>query len=544
AEKFAEVFPDQADHRLIEADLKIIDSEWRTAFKLRHYDALLKEAREAAAAAKASSSGLSAAQKQFAERLERDLPQMKSFAAKLGVPAGDAPGELNTVNLNKALHMGWARFPGTEFYDALTAKGLANKTGGYDREKSWRDSYTAAQAKQIRDFLAATLASGQWTGPSGTIDLTDDQKAALQDGIRAADGLLGDLARAPKAPSSLHGLAPLGLLMAGSALGSWAVAAAVAAVATWLIWKYAFRAAPPPPEAPDAHAVSIEARRSRIAFAAQRLANSVVGGAFRSRFIGAGGSEFAEARPYQNEDYREIDWKTTAKKGETYAKKFELDRDMPLILLVDVSRSGRFGTRGADKRAVIEDVAATLALAASRTNVRVGAILFSDKVEAVIPVRGGAKHTAALVDALMNAEATGKGTDLKPALDQVLGLSKSRAMVAVVSDFLAPDFKDALAAVAARHDLRAIRVVDPAETRPLPDVALLPLVDAESGAQRTLDTGDKKVRSDAATAIARREAKLDEDLLAARARPIVLSTEGDPLETLAAHFDPKRRNAP
>ncbi|MDE2509659.1 MAG: DUF58 domain-containing protein, partial [Elusimicrobia bacterium] len=105
-------------------------------------------------------------------------------------------------------------------------------------------------------------------------------------------------------------------------------------------------------------------------------------------------------------------------------------------------------------------------------------------------------------------------------------------------------FKDALAAVAARHDLRAIRVVDPAETRPLPDVALLPLVDAESGAQRTLDTGDKKVRSDAATAIARREAKLDEDLLAARARPIVLSTEGDPLETLAAHFDPKRRNAP
>jgi uncharacterized protein (DUF58 family) len=336
---------------------------------------------------------------------------------------------------------------------------------------------------------------------------------------------------------------PLGALLAGSAFTPWIWAAVAAAVATWLIWKYAFRAAPQARADEEAREASVEARRSRIAFAARRLANSVVGGAFRSRFIGAGGSEFAEARPYQNEDYREIDWKTSAKKGETYAKKFELDRDMPLILLVDVSRSGRLGTHGADKRTVIEDVAATLALAAARTNVRVGAVLFSDRVEAVIPARGGLAHASALIDALMNARPAGAATDLKPALEQIAGLTKSRAMVAVVSDFLAPDFKDALAGVAARHDLRAIRVVDPSETRPLPDVALLPLVDAESGARRTLDTGSQKVRADAAAAIARREAKLEEDLRAARARPIVLSTEGDPLETLAAHFDPKGRNA-
>lgn len=523
---------------LMEADVKETDYAWRKEFTLRQYDALVAAARALAAAQKARPEGLSADQKAVVARVEAEMPGLKAFAVQLGVPAGDAAAT-DDANLHKALHLLYMRFPGTEFYDAMVKKGFA-LPGGYDQQKAWPKTYAKAQLQALRDDLQATLKSGTWTTADGTkTDLSQDEKDFLGVGIRAADHML---AAAPKGTTPLHGFAPLGLALAAGGLGPWAFAAIAAAVATWLIWKYAFRAPAAGLEEARTREASMEARRSRIAFAAQRLANSVVGGEFRSRFIGAGGSEFAEARPYQGEDYREIDWKTTAKKGETYAKKFELERDMPLILLVDVSGSGRFGTRGADKRAVIEDVAATLALAASRTNVRVGAILFSDRVEGVIPVRGGAKHTAALIDAVLNAKPAGKGTDLKPALDQVMGLSKSRAMVAVVSDFLAPDFKDALAAISSRYDLRAIRVVDPAETRPLPDVALLPLVDAESGASRTLDTGDKKVRSDAAAAIARREAKLDEDLLAARARPIVLSTEGDPLESLAAHFDPKARN--
>jgi uncharacterized protein (DUF58 family)/tetratricopeptide (TPR) repeat protein len=525
-------------YALMEADLKSTDLEWRSEFTLGQFDALVQIARASAAEAAKAPGGMTDDQKNALAHILSAEPPIKAFAVKLGVPAGDQAA-VDSANLNKSLHLLYMRLPGTEFYDVMVQKGFA-VAGGYDRAKSWPSSYTPDRLKALRAEMQAMLADGKWRGTGGTQDFSDEEKIYLRLAIKSADAML---ARAKAPATALHGFAPLGVLLAGSAFSGWIFAALVAAAATWLIWKYAFRTAPAVAPSEEARAASVEARRSRIAFAARRLANSAAGGAFRSRFIGAGGSEFAEARPYQNEDYREIDWKTSAKKGETYAKKFELDRDMPLILLVDVSRSGRVGTRGVDKRTVIEDVAATLALAASRTNVRVGAILFSDRVEAVIPVRGGAKHAAALVDALMNAEPAGRETDLRPALEQVLGLSKSRAMVAVVSDFMAPDFKDALAGAAARHDLRAIRVVDPAETRPLPDVALLPLVDAESGARRTLDTGDKKVRADAATAIARREAKLEEDLLAARARPIVLSTEGEPLETLAAHFDPKGRNA-
>jgi len=539
ADELTKGFGDERmDQRLIEADIKNTGYEWRAEFTLRNYDALARISRDAAAEAAKNAGGLNAYQADLSARIAREIPAMKAVAAKLGVPAGDA-GEVDRDNLYKSLGLLYTALPGTEFYDVMVQKGLA-VAGGYDRAKSWPD-YTTPQLQSLRAQLQAVLDSGKWRGKSGDGDLSDDEKFDLRLAIKSADALLA--ARAKAGSTAVHGLMPLGALLAGSAFTPWIWAAVAAAVATWLIWKYAFRAAPNARADEEAREASVEARRSRIAFAAQRLANSVVGGAFRSRFIGAGGSEFAEARPYQNEDYREIDWKTSAKKGETYAKKFELDRDMPLILLVDVSRSGRLGTHGADKRTVIEDVAATLALAAARTNVRVGAVLFSDRVEAVIPARGGLAHASALIDALMNARPAGAATDLKPALEQIAGLTKSRAMVAVVSDFLAPDFKDALAGVAARHDLRAIRVVDPSETRPLPDVALLPLVDAESGARRTLDTGSKKVRADAATAIARREAKLEEDLRAARARPIVLSTEGDPLETLAAHFDPKGRNA-
>jgi uncharacterized protein (DUF58 family) len=539
-EELEKGFGDQhADERLVEADLKTGSSDWRSEFTLRQYDALASIARDVAAEAAKSPGGLNASQTDLVARIARGIPAMKAVAAKLGVPPGD-PATRDTNNLYKSLHSLYISMPGTEFLDAMIQKGFAIG-GKYDRTNSWPASYSTPQLKALHAELQATLAGGKWRGASGVKDLSDQDKFYLRLAIKSADAIVA--ARAKAAATPLHGLASIGFLVAGSAFGHWVLAALGAAVATWLIWKYAFRTDPPAVSSEEGRSASVEARRSRIAFAARRLANSVVAGAFRSRFIGAGGSEFAESRPYQNEDYREIDWKTSAKKGETYAKKFELERDMPLILLVDVSRSGRIGAGGADKRAVIEDVAATLALAAASTNVRVGAVLFSDRVEAVIPARGGTAHVSALIDALMNADPAGRATDLKPALEQIAGLTKSRAMVAIVSDFLAPDFKDALAGAAARHDLRAIRVVDPAETRPLPDVALLPLVEAESGAKRTLDTGDKKVRAAAAAAIARREAKLEEDLLAARARPIVLSTEGDPLETLAAHFDPKGRNA-
>jgi uncharacterized protein (DUF58 family) len=211
------------------------------------------------------------------------------------------------------------------------------------------------------------------------------------------------------------------------------------------------------------------------------------------------------------------------------------------MLVVDVSKSGRVGTRGVEKRAAIEDAAAVIALAASRHNVRVGAILVSDRVETVIPPKGGPKHAMQIVQAILDADAQGPTTDLKPGLDTAGKVLVSRSMVAVISDFIAPDFKDALGALSSRHDVRPIRVSDPAELMPLPDVGLLPVVDAESGTTRVLDTSSAEVRREQGALIARREQMIETAFEAARLRPITISTEGDPLESLELALQPKAK---
>ena len=320
-----------------------------------------------------------------------------------------------------------------------------------------------------------------------------------------------------------------------------ALVVVIGAAAAYVAWKLLREPAEVPAAPREAISPATLSRSRRIELVARRMATAVNGGAFRSRFIGAGGTEFAEARPYQGEDRRDIDWKTSAKKDELYSKKFELERDMALMLIVDVSRSGRFGTRGEDKRAAIEDAAAVLALAAAHDNIRVGAILVSDRVEAVIPPKGGQRHAMSLVDQILKTEASGTSTDLRPGLETAARLLRSRAMVAVVSDFIAPDFKEALGSLAARHDVRPIRVTDPAEMAPLPDVGLLPVVDAETGATRVLDTSSKKVRAETAAAISRREAMIDASFEAARLTPVNISTEGDPLESLETAFHPKAK---
>ncbi|PIR19243.1 MAG: DUF58 domain-containing protein, partial [Elusimicrobia bacterium CG11_big_fil_rev_8_21_14_0_20_64_6] len=189
----------------------------------------------------------------------------------------------------------------------------------------------------------------------------------------------------------------------------------------------------------------------------------------------------------------------------------------------------------------IEDAAAVLALAAARSNIRVGLVLVSDRVEQVIPARGGSRHAMMIVDAILKAEPTSMATDLKPGLETAGKVLGSRGMVAVLSDFIAPDFKDALGSIASRHDVRAIRVTDPAEMGPLPDVGLLPVVDAETGATRMLDTSSRAGRAEAAAAVSAREAAVANAFSSSRINPISLSTEGDPLESLERAFHPKAK---
>ncbi|MDD5302514.1 MAG: VWA domain-containing protein [Elusimicrobia bacterium] len=515
------------------------DGAWRKDFTLRHYRALRADIAAAAAAVKNPSS----AQRAAAERAARLLPLIESAAAAAGVRAGDAPGEISAELLNEPLQKGYQAFAGSVFNDQLRALGLMDAGSG-NGPGDHRQAYTRAEIVKLRAWLAATMASGQGWENDGTTrrPLGDEETAALKESLAAADRALGVYDAAPKtarafAPLALAALPALGL-------APWLIFAVFALGAAYLVWKlWPAIVAGPEGEAAARETIpgAVIARHRRIELSARRMATAVNGGSFRSRFIGPGGTDFAEARPYQGEDMREIDWKTSAKKDELYAKKFELERDMPLMLVIDVSRSGRFGTRGTDKRTAIEDAAAVLALAAAHSNIRVGAVLVSDRVEQVIPARGGSRHAMMIVDAILKAQATGAATDLKPGLEAAGKLLGSRGMVAVLSDFFSDNFRDALGSLAARHDVRAIRVTDPAEMGPLPDVGLLPVVDAETGATRMLDTSSRSGRAEAAAAINRREAAVETAFAAARLDPISISTEGDPLESLERAFHPKAK---
>jgi len=524
------------EKEVILTGLRESESTWRADFKLRHYRAL-----RAAIEAKASSlKHPTAAQAAVIERAHQALPRLESLGAISGVPAGDSAAEAAAEVLNPALQDGYQVFPGTIFNTKLKEKGFMDQNAG-NAVDDHKETYTRAETLALREWLKSTLASGMgWNADGTPRALEDDEKKTLQQALDAANLALKGFAPG----SGLHAFAPFALAALPTlALAPILIFAVIGLGIGYLIWRMLPPATAEGIESAVRESIpgAIAARHRRLELAARRMATAVNGGSFRSRFVGPGGTDYAEARPYQGEDMREVDWKTSAKKDELYAKKFELERDMPLMLVIDISRSSRFGTTGTTKRTAIEDAAAVLALAAAHSNIRVGVILVSDKVEKIIPARGGSRHAMQIVDAILKAEPTGNATDLKPGLEAAGKLLGSRAMVAVLSDFIAPDFKDALGAIASRHDVRAIRVTDPAEMGPLPDVGLLPVVDAETGVTRMLDTSSKSGRAEAASAISHREAAVEAAFDASRLKPISISTEGDPLESLERAFHPKAK---
>ncbi len=477
------------------------------------------------------------------------LAVMLEAAEKAGLSRGDDPAENAGDRLAGWLHRGYMKFPGSTFLEDARAAGFALNNGEAARDKAYPKTYTRAEVARMLKWLQDFEKGGRTrTDSSGGTRVFDEvEKKLVADMIAAAKKSLAEFPPEAAAPTQLRGFGlALPFLAAAPVVPvSWLLGLGLLALAAFAGWAFWALRGPAEDEAQPREGVSNEvlARHKRIELAAARLAKSAQWGAFRSRAKGDGGLEYAESREFEPGDtLRDVDWNEYAQTGELRTKVFDQEREMPLILVIDVSPSGRFGTLGAQKHAVIEDVAATLALAAARTNLRVGAVLFSDRVEAVIPPGGGKAHGWRVAQAALQVRAEGKGTDLRQALDAASKLAKTRAIVTVLSDFIAPgDFKEALAAVGARHDLRLIRVVDPSETRALPDVGLLPVADAESGAARVLDTSSAGVRQEVAGAVARREALIEESFAAVRTRPIVLTTEGDALDDLASHFRPKTK---
>ncbi|MGK7311376.1 MAG: DUF58 domain-containing protein [Candidatus Longimicrobiales bacterium M2_2A_002] len=230
--------------------------------------------------------------------------------------------------------------------------------------------------------------------------------------------------------------------------------------------------------------------------------NTLFSGEYHSVFKGQG-MEFAEVREYQHgDDVRTIDWNVTARMGHPYIKKHVEERELTVMLMVDLSGSEQFGTRGRLKAELAAELAAVLALSAIRNNDRVGLLIFSDHVEHVVPPKKGRRHVLRLIRDLLAFRPTGRGTDLADALDYAGRMLPHRSILFVLSDFLVPSepaddtftaFSRTLKLVSSRHDVVAIRLVDAVEET-LPDAGLLVLTDPETGREVTVDTGRARVR--------------------------------------------------
>ena len=224
------------------------------------------------------------------------------------------------------------------------------------------------------------------------------------------------------------------------------------------------------------------------------LVNSVFTGEYRSVFKGQG-MEFAEVREYQpGDEVRTIDWNVTARMQRPYVKRYIEERELTVMLVVDLSGSSRFGTRVRFKSELASELSAVIAMSAVRNNDRVGALLFSDRIEHVLPPRKGRRHALRVIRDLLVFEPKGQGTDIASALEYLGRLLRHHTIVFVVSDFLATDIERPLKLLAQRHDVVAVTVEDPAEMT-LPDVGLVRFTDPESGDTVAVDTSDSSVRA-------------------------------------------------
>ena len=239
----------------------------------------------------------------------------------------------------------------------------------------------------------------------------------------------------------------------------------------------------------------------KIEIKTKALSHQVFAGEYHSAFKGRG-MTFSEVREYQyGDDVRSMDWNVTARMRAPYVKVFEEEREMTVVLLVDVSRSGLFGTVAKTKRDQIAEIASVLSFSAILNNDKVGALLFSDKVEKFIPPKKGRSHLLHIIREILEYEPTSDGTDIGGALRFLTGAIKKKSTAFLLSDMMdvdrdgAPRYEEALKIAVNRHDISVIRVVDPRE-RDIPDIGFVHVKDAETGATAWVNTSSRRVRED------------------------------------------------
>lgn len=266
----------------------------------------------------------------------------------------------------------------------------------------------------------------------------------------------------------------------------------------------------------------------------------VFAGEYTSAFKGRG-MEFADVREYQpGDDVRTIDWNVTARTGRTFVKRFTEERELTVLLVVDLSASGEFGTQRKSKRELISEVAGTLAYAAARQGDRVGLLVVTDHVEMFVPPRKGPKHALRLIRDLLAFEPKHVGTDLSVAATHIARLIHRRSVVFVVSDFLMAAPAKALSTIVHRHDVVALQVEDPRD-RALVAAGILDVRDPETGAIRTIDTSSARVRLAYAASWARRQQDIETSIRGMGIDSAVLTTERPFVHDLVQLF--RRREA-
>ncbi len=231
----------------------------------------------------------------------------------------------------------------------------------------------------------------------------------------------------------------------------------------------------------------------RIEIQTRGLVNDVFSGEYHSVFKGRG-MDFSEVREYQiGDDIRSIDWNVSARMGHPYVKVFEEERELTVMLLVDVSSSGNFGTVERMKGEIAIEICALLAFSAIKNNDKVGLIIFTDQIEKFVPPKKGKSHVLRVLRELLYHKPQGKATNIALALEYLSRVVNRRAVVFLVSDFISESYQKAMQIANRRHDLVAITITDPRETD-LPDVGFIELEDAENGEVILLDTSDVRLR--------------------------------------------------
>ncbi|MEC3906051.1 DUF58 domain-containing protein [Tamlana sp. 2201CG12-4] len=231
----------------------------------------------------------------------------------------------------------------------------------------------------------------------------------------------------------------------------------------------------------------------KIEIKTRRLSDHIFGGEYHSTFKGRG-MTFSEVRQYQfGDDVRNIDWNVTARYNEPYVKVFEEERELTMMLMVDVSGSELFGTEQQFKNEVVTEIAATLAFSATQNNDKIGLILFSDQVELYIPPKKGRSHVLRIIRELIEFQPESKQTNLAEALKFMQNVMKKKAIVFVLSDFIADDYNQTMKIVSGKHDVTGIRVYDKHEEA-IPNLGIVQMQDEETGEYMLVNTSSKKVR--------------------------------------------------